>query len=186
MTQQLATATKAGKSWPLDFGTLAADKDGFLVVTRGKYVMSYAPDIKLADVAVSDVADDYAIAAPAPVVDPATQAWLTRWGKRDSVTPDQFPGLVMKAFLGLYQPAGQTAEQVLDRLARLWGDVRVTSIRQTLSSATLKKVDPNDATGNFRTLVGILRTTKATGDGLPLLVDAEEAAIAAAFPLKGT
>lgn len=184
MTQQLATATKDGSSWALDFGTLTADADGYLVVTRGSYRMSYAPDIRLPDVTITNVADDYALAGPPDTSDAATKAWRARWGNKAGVTPDQFPGLLLKAYLTLAAIQSQTPVQGLDRLSRLRSEPRLAMIWQTLASPTLKNVDPNDINGNFRSLVSIMATTPSSIDSQLMITDTETASIAAQFPNK--
>ncbi len=67
MTWQLATRVDAhGASYPMDFGILSEEDGGYLVVTRGAYVCRYAPDIKLSDVTITDVPDDYQLPTPPP------------------------------------------------------------------------------------------------------------------------
>lgn len=184
MTQKLVSLN--GR--PLDFGlNVLFDQKGVHVEGRANspaYKGALFEHLTANDVVESDVADDYEIPAPEPQIDQPTKDWLQVWGKKGIVTPDQFPGLVYAAYSALYRPQSWTVEQVADRVARLWDDARSSPVRETLRSPTLEHIDPNDARGNFRSMVGILLSTKAKLDNALLMTAQEMAAIATAFPDK--
>ncbi len=166
MTQQLATATKNNQSWPLDYGTMSADADGFLIVTRGTRIMSYAPDYKLSDIAISNVADDYELPSPPPVVD-------AQHPYKDYVElrADQFWGLVTRVYMALQGSAGAG----LDRVSRLLMSKRTQPIIKLIDSLSI--INADDKEGNFLEMYGILTTTNHETDGHLLMEIAEASAI---------
>lgn len=174
MTHRLATRNK--DSNPLDFGLAIVFDATHGMRAEGRadskeYRGPWFDGVTAHDVTLSDVADDYAIPGPPAPVDPYAVPYAAHkatWGDKTWLPPHKFPGLV--------EGAGISYGRIAD-------DENGAFVRDTLLASTLERVDPMDAARDFFMLVLKLKTT-AAADGKPLLSDADETAIATAWPNK--